>query len=252
MEIYAAMVSNMDYHIGRLLQYLEKTGKLDNTFIVFISDNGADGNSPIDLPGNKEWLARDFDNSLQNLGHKGSYADYGAQWAQVSSTPYPLFKGFTNEGGIRAPAIISAKMLKQAHLQGTLNQDVVHVMDLMPTLLDLAGVPALGKTFHGRPVQTISGKSMRPLLEGQAMAERQIGWELFGRRAIRQGQWKAVYIPGPVGPATWQLYDLSRDPGEIHDLATEQPARLETLLGEWQKYVEETGVILSQSPFQPD
>ena len=243
MEIYAAMVSNMDYHIGRLLQYLEKTGKLDNTFIVFISDNGADGNSPIDLPGNKEWLTRDFDNSLQNLGHKGSYADYGAQWAQVSSTPYPLFKGFTNEGGIRAPAIISAKMLKQAHLQGTLNQDVVHVMDLMPTLLDLAGVPALGKTFQGRAVQTISGQSMRPLLEGQAMAQRQIGWELFGRKALRKGDWKITYVNPPYGNSQWQLYDLKRDPTESRDLAAKEPVKMQEMLVAWEQYVKQNNVL---------
>ena len=78
------------------------------------------------------------------------------------------------------------------------------------------------------------------------------GWELFGRRAIRQGSWKAVWIPGPVGQATWQLYDLSSDPGEIHDLAASQPDKLSALIGHWQKYVEETGVILSASPFQPD
>jgi arylsulfatase len=75
---------------------------------------------------------------------------------------------------------------------------------------------------------------------------------LFGRRAIRQGSWKAVWIPGPVGPATWQLYDLASDPGEIHDLALSQPDRLSSLIGHWQQYVEETGVILSASPFQPD
>lgn len=243
MEIYAAMVSNMDFHIGRLLKYLEDQGKLDNTFIVFISDNGADGNSPVDLPGNKEWLARDFDNSLKNLGHKGSYADYGAQWAQVSSTPYPLFKGFVTEGGIRAPAIISARMLKQAHLQGTRRDDMVHVMDLMPTLLDLAGVPPLGKTFQGRPVQTISGKSMLPLLEGQAMGERQIGWELFGRKALRKGDWKISWVNQPYGDSAWRLFNLKDDPTESRNLASSEPAKLKEMQVAWEQYVKENNVL---------
>lgn len=243
MEIYAAMVSNMDFHIGRLLKYLEDQGKLDNTFIVFISDNGADGNSPVDLPGNKAWLARDFDNSLKNLGHKGSYADYGAQWAQVSSTPYPLFKGFVTEGGIRAPAIISARMLKEAHLQGTRRDDVVHVVDLMPTLLDLAAVPPLGKTFQGRPVQTIAGKSMLPLLEGQAMGERQIGWELFGRKALRKGDWKISWVNQPYGDSAWRLFNLKDDPTESRNLAHREPAKLQEMQVAWEQYVKENNVL---------
>ncbi|MGH8465572.1 MAG: arylsulfatase, partial [Pseudomonas sp.] len=130
------------------------------------------------------------------------------------------------------------------------------VMDITPTLLDLAGVRHPGTRWRGRDVAALRGKSWLGYLSGeteQVHDENTVtGWELFGRRAIRQGQWKAVYIPGPVGPATWQLYDLANDPGEIDDLALAQPAKLSALLGEWQKYVEETGVILSESPFQPD
>src|SRR5690606_7936082 len=103
MEIYAAMVENMDHHISRVMAYLRETGKLDNTFILFMSDNGSDGNSPIDLPGNREWIAKAFDNSLENMGRKGSYVGYGAQWAQVGATPFAFFKGFTSEGGITVP-----------------------------------------------------------------------------------------------------------------------------------------------------
>ncbi|MNP30748.1 Arylsulfatase [compost metagenome] len=153
-----------------------------------------------------------------------------------------MFKGFTTEGGIRAPAIISAKMLKKAHLQGTLNRDTVHVMDLMPTMLDLAGV-SLGKTFHGRPVQTISGKSMRPLLEGQSMGERQIGWELFGRKALRKGDWKITLVNKPYGNADWQLYNLKIDPTESQDLASNEPAKLKEMLLAWNQYAKENNVL---------
>lgn len=134
-------------------------------------------------------------------------------------------------------------MLKKAHLQGTLNNDMVHVMDLMPTLLDLAGVPALGKTFQGRPVQAISGKSMRPLLEGRAMAQRQIGWELFGRKALRKGHWKITLVNPPYGTAQWQLYDLKSDPTESRDLAQAEPGKLKEMLVAWDQYAKENNVL---------
>lgn len=144
----------------------------------------------------------------------------------------------------------------QLPLKGQISHGFGTVMDITPTLLDLAGVRHPGKRWRGRDVAPLRGKSWLGFLSGETARvhdeQTVTGWELFGRRAIRQGQWKAVYIPGPVGPATWQLYDLGQDPGEIHDLAHSQPEKLRTLLEEWQRYVDETGVILSESPFQPD
>src|SRR5690606_20493317 len=133
-------------------------GKLDNTFILFMSDNGSDGNSPIDLPGNREWMAKYFDNSPENMGRKGSYIDYGAQWAQVGATPFPFFKGFTSEGGITVPAIISHPSLKAQ--AGKLDRNFYHVMDVMPTVLELAGIKHPGTHFKGREVQPMQGVSM--------------------------------------------------------------------------------------------
>lgn len=244
MEIYASMVSNMDHHIGRLMQYLEDNGKLDNTYVIFMSDNGADGNSPIDLPGNAEWFARDFDNSIENIGHKGSFTDYGAQWAQVSATPFPLFKGFTTQGGITAPAIISSKKIKESPVAGTMSGEMVHVMDIMPTLLDLANV-SLGKEFNGRPVQTIRGESIVPLLKGQSLhkEDRVIGWELFGRKALRKGDWKITWIAKPYGTAEWQLYNLKDDPSESQDLAKTNSRKLKEMLSAWSDYAKQNNVL---------
>lgn len=257
MEVYAAMVERMDWNIGRVLDYLRNQGLLDNTLVLFMSDNGAEGALleafPKFGPHLASYLDQHYDNSLDNIGRANSYVWYGPHWAQAATAPSRLFKAFTTEGGIRVPALLHYPALAR---QGQISHEFSTVMDITPTLLDLAGVRHPGKRWRGRDVAPLRGKSWLGYLSGetaQVHDENTVtGWELFGRRAIRQGHWKAVYIPGPVGPATWQLYDLSRDPGEIHDLATEQPARLETLLGEWQKYVEETGVILSQSPFQPD
>lgn len=242
MEIYAAMVDNMDHHIGRLLDYLRKTGELDNTFILFMSDNGADGNSPIDLPGNREWMARDFDNSLENMGRKGSYIDYGAQWAQVGSTPFPYFKGFTAEGGITVPAIVWHPSLKAR--AGQIDRNHFHVMDVMPTLLEMAGIQQPGKKFRGREVQPIQGRSMLAALRGEAVPERAIGWELFGRRALRKGDWKMTWMSPPYGSGQWKLYNLANDPVEAYDLAEQEPAKLEEMLGEWESYVRRNNVLL--------
>ncbi len=257
MEVYAAMVERMDWNIGRVLDYLRNQGQLDNTLVLFMSDNGAEGALleafPKFGPHLASYLDQHYDNSLENIGRANSYVWYGPQWAQAATAPSRLYKAFTSEGGIRVPALVHYPALAR---QGQISHQFSTVLDITPTLLDLAGVRHPGTRWRGRDVAALRGKSWLGYLSGETEQVHDdntvTGWELFGRRAIRQGQWKAVYIPGPVGPATWQLYDLASDPGEIDDLAQTQPARLQALLGEWQKYVEETGVILSESPFQPD
>ncbi|WP_416139401.1 arylsulfatase [Halomonas sp. HK25] len=240
MEIYAAMVDNMDHHIGRIIDYLEDTGELDNTFILFLSDNGADGNTPLDLPGNREWIANEFDNSWGNLGRKGSYIDYGAQWAQVGSTPLPFFKGMTSQGGVQVPAIVRHSSVLTP---GEINDEILHVMDVMPTLLELAGVDHPGDAFQGREVHPMEGLSMLPVLQGEAMSERALGWELFGRRALRKGDWKLVWMTEPYGAGEWQLYNLAEDPTELRDLADQEPEKLAELLADWEAYVARNNVL---------
>lgn len=240
MEVYAAMVDNMDHHIGRVIDYLKQTGEYDNTFILFISDNGADGNSPLGLPGNDVWMNEAFDNSLQNMGRKGSYIDYGAQWAQVSATPFPFFKGLTTQGGIQVPAIIRHPDVSKP---GSINAEVAHVMDVMPTFLELAGIQPPAGTFKGREVAALQGVSMLPMLQDKAMPERAIGWELFGRKALRKGDWKILNMSVPYGTAGWQLYNLADDPTETTDLAASQPEKLKELLGEWDEYVARNNVL---------
>ena len=122
------------------------------------------------------------------------------------------------------------------------------VMDIAPTVLELAGISHPGTAYRGHDVAPMRGRSLVAYLSGDSEevhgADTGTGWELFGRRAIRQGDWKAVYLPAPYGPGAWQLYDLSDDPGEIDDLAASRPDKLAELLALWDRYVEETGVIL--------
>ncbi|MGO2135490.1 MAG: arylsulfatase [Marinobacter sp.] len=240
MEIYAAMVDNMDENIGRVIAHLEKAGKLDNTVVMFMSDNGADGNSPEVLPRNKEWIASEYDNSFENMGRRDSYIWYGAQWGQVSATPWPMWKGYPTQGGFLVPAILS---LPGKDTKGEINHEFFHVMDIMPTFLELAGIEVPASPYKGREVFEVQGISMVPGLNGNAPENRVVGWELYGRSAVRMGDWKIRLMEPPYGPGEWQLFNLAVDPAETTDLASKEPEKLKQLLAEWDKYVKRNGVI---------
>jgi arylsulfatase len=253
MELYAAMIEYMDGQIGRLLDHLKKTGQYDNTVIVFMSDNGAAGEDMAELltqlaPAAHDWFVSTFDNRPENWGRPGSCVEYGPAWAQVSSVPFRQFKGVVADGGIHLPLIVTGPGVKH---QGDLNSSLLHVMDITPTLLELAGI----QTTPTEGVASIQGKSMAPLLAGRQKQIRSdsdwVGWELFGNRAIRQGTWKLLYqLPRAGGSGDWQLFNLKDDPAELHDLSTEHTNKRAGLLKLWDEYVQRNGVILSDAgPF---
>ena len=224
MEVYAAMVDRMDHNIGRVIDYLAETGELDNTVVVFLSDNGAEGAILESLPilggAIAAEIEKNWDNSLDNAGAANSFIWYGPRWAQAATAPSRLHKAFTTEGGIRVVGFVTWPGFDRQHQIGTAFSTV---MDIAPTFLELAGVTHPGTEYRGREVAPMRGRSLLPYLSGEAEAVHDdvtgTGWELFGRRAIRQGDWKALHLPEPYGPGDWQLYDLSTDPGEINDLA---------------------------------
>ncbi|MFL1453968.1 arylsulfatase [Marinobacter sp. GN3S48] len=243
MEVYAAMVDNLDANIGRLMDWLDKKGRLDNTVILFASDNGAEGNNPTLHPQTKQWIAEKFDNSLENMGRKGSYIWYGPQWGQVGSTPFAFFKGFTSEGGIRAPAIIRYPD-QNSDSQGSIDHSLYSVMDVMPTFLELAGVKAPDTPYKGRDIHPIQGMSMlNSLAAAQNGKERVLGWELFGRTAIRKGDWKLRHIGAPFESRQWALFNVKSDPAELVDLSDEYPDKVSDLKAEWKDYAERNNVI---------
>lgn len=247
MEVYAAMVERLDWNVGRVVSHLRATGELENTVVIFLSDNGAEGAALEALPivGKRaqRFIGKHYDNRVENIGRANSYVWYGPRWAQAATAPSRQYKLFTSQGGIRVPAFITWPGL---HRQGDISHDFATVMDIVPTLLELAGTAHPGRHYQGREVLPIRGRSLLSYLQGKSQAphaaDETTGWELFRARAIRQGNWKALYIPKPDGPGRWQLYDLNRDPGEIHDLAQAEPARLQALKQYWQDYVDETGV----------
>ena len=240
MEIYAAMVDNLDHNIGRLVDYLRKSGQYDNTLIVFMSDNGAAGENHAQFypPGPHT------DNSYANLGQKGSQIDYGLRWAEVSAAPFHLFKGTTAEGGISVPAIV--QLPKSLRRQGV-ERGVARVDDLAPTFLELAGIEA--PTDAGK--HPITGKSMLPMLAGKGSPhiDDSLAGELFGNTYYREGNLKLLGMRPQAGfgdnaqPPQWQLFDLAQDRGETTDLAAAQPETVQRLKAAWLKYAERVGVV---------
>jgi arylsulfatase len=244
MEVYAAMVDYLDMSIGRLFDYLREQGLYENTLIVFFSDNGANGAHATAYPGNADGsYLGEFDNSLENRGLPGSFIDMGPGWARASSAPFRLFKSFTTQGGIRSPLIV--KSPGGAPAAGQWNHAFLHVTDIMPTLLELAGA-TYPVERDGRALRQPTGQSLVPILDGQVSGVREsegIGYELFEMRAYIRDHWKLLRLPEPFGTGSWQLYDLASDPGEVRDLSSEHPDLKAELEAEWQRYAERNDVF---------
>ncbi len=246
MEVYAAMIERLDANIGRVIDHLKAINQFENTLIIFMSDNGAEGNSILSIADTREWVAENFDNSFENLGRQKSYIFTGPSWAQVSSLPYKWYKGFSTEGGVRSPLIISHPQWT-AHAR-KISNDFISVKDLAPTILDFAGIPHPGTDFQGRKVYPLDGTSLIDWLKGNTEfvhdREKAHCWELYGRRAVLKGDWKAEYYDKPYGNDTWELYNLKEDPAEMNNLASSEQEKLEELKADWDVYAEEYKLTL--------
>lgn len=229
MAVYAAMVDRMDQNVGRLLAKLRELKKDSNTLIVFLSDNGA-------CSGTHHYGATPKDPPPSGPGPVDSFHTYDSPWADVSVAPFYGYKDTCYEGGLATPAVIAwADGLKSG--RGTILPDVAHIMDLMPTFLELAGAtyPA---TFAGKPIPPMEGRSLVPLLDGKPWAGHpELFWEYNGDRAVRRGDWKIVSLPDEP----WELYDLSRDRAEQHNLAAARPDLVRDLGNDWNAWAHKVG-----------
>ena len=242
MEVYAGMVECIDANVGKVIAELESIGELENTFVCFMSDNGAEGAAyesyPLFESGVIPHLRKYYDNSVENLGNGNSFIWYGPRWAQAATAPSRLYKAFTTEGGVRVPflARFPQDVPVASQAKGITDQFAT-IMDLAPSILQMAGIKHPAPTYQGRQIVPMRGKSFLSWALGQSdrVHEKDFiqGWETSGRAALRFGDWKIVYIPKPKGPERWQLYNLRSDPGEIHDLAEAEPDRLKSLLKLW-------------------
>ena len=242
MEVYAAMIDYMDGQIARIVAWLEESGKMDNTMIVFISDNGANGGQIVNYPGATPEFVASHDNSIENIGLPNSLTDMGPNWASASMSPFRLFKGFTTEGGIKAPCVI--KLPKSLKAGNKMIQAFTHISDLAPTFLALANTAHPSEQNEAIP--SMMGKSLNPLLTGKVKkihANEGVGYELHGRRAYFKDEWKIVNLAKPFGNGDWQLYNLQDDPTEINDLSNEYPEKREALITGWNEYSDHVGIV---------
>jgi arylsulfatase len=259
MELYAGMVENLDFHVGRLIDHLKEIGEYENTVFIVFGDNGAEGTDLFEMisgtPGSRDFLfaAAAWSQTHPNAwGDPGSYVAYGPMWAQVSMTPFSQYKGWLAEGGIRNALIVSGPLVKRPN--GSINHGVMHVADIMPTLLELAGT-SYPKTYQGRELPAPLGVSWGPVLAGKAESPRSeqdvLAWELFGNRAVRKGDWKLRWEIKPFGKGDWELFDLAADPAERKDLAAERPEKLTEMAAHWDDYARAKHVVLpSRGPFE--
>jgi len=243
MAVYASMIELMDQEIGRLINYLKKTGQYDNTYILFFSDNGSNGAGMGSYPDtDDEWVARNSDNRYENIGRKGSRNAIGFEWAVTANTPLRLIKGTIAEGGTRSPLIVTGPGI--AH--GKRSDALLHVKDMAPTFLKIAGA-SHPTQYKGMDVLPIQGKSMLTILKGESKSVRSdqdtLGWELIGLRAMRSGDWKATRLAPPFGERKWQLFNMKNDPGEAVDVSSNHPDKLQTLINAYKNYAEQNGVV---------
>jgi len=244
MEVYAAMIDYMDEQIARVFDYLKEVGEYDNTMIIFLSDNGANGALPTAYPGQTDEYLGGFDNSLENRGLVNSFIETGPGWAQASMAPWRMFKAFTSEGGIRAPFLV--KPPGRLDSPGAQNHSFFHVRDIMPTILELTGATHPDE-LDGRQLRPMHGRSVLELLTGKTSTPyagaSHVGYELFGMKAFFDGDWKILRMPHPFGTGEWQLHNLKHDPAEMNDLGEEYPDKLKELVAEWEQYEAENGVL---------
>ena len=264
MAVYAAMVEGMDTSIGRLVESLRKKGELENTLLIFLSDNGAcaewepfgfdlDPTAYRDrppghgingyTPGRPNHLHTGED--LAGMGGPGSLFSYGSAWANLSNTPLWLYKHYAHEGGIRTPMIVHwPARIKDG---GGTRKQVSHIMDIMATCLEAAGAEYPAEQ-DGREILPMEGKSLLPAIEGKATPPRTLVFEHERNAALMEGDWKLVgqrviKKDGLAPAAIWELYNLKMDPAEQRDLSKDEPERVARMVKTLEKEAKRTQVL---------
>lgn len=251
MEVYAAQIDRMDQGIGRIVRALEETGRLDNTLIIFLADNGAcaedipEGVSLEELV-DKLMIARAHTRSGEPVhignntsimpGPENTYQSYGQAWANLSNTPFRLYKHWIHEGGISTPLIMHWP--RGIAERGAIRHTPGYLPDIMATLLDVTGLP-YPEQFEGRPVAPLEGHSLKPALQAELPERPPMFWEHEGNSAVRIGKWKLVR----KHPGAWELYDMEADRTELNDLAAEQPERVRDMAAQYEAWAQRCGVI---------
>ena len=240
MAIFAAMVDIMDENIGRVVQTLKDNGQFDNTFIIFMSDNGACA----------EWHEFGFDfrtglqyhthvgRELDSMGLKGTYHHYGTGWANACNTPLNLYKHYAHEGGISTPCIVSWG--DKIGNKGSIDHQPCHFSDIMATCIELAGT-TYPEIYKGNKITPLAGISILPIVRGEKMPLRYIYAEHEGNRMVRQGDWKIV--SAHFSRDEWELYNIAEDRTEQHNLAAQNPEKVASMARAYDEWAKQSDVL---------
>ena len=241
MELYAAMVDNLDRHVGVLVNYLRENKLFENTLIIFLSDNGAASADFYNAGPYVEFLRDHYDNSLANMGSPSSFVSYGQPWAEAGSAPFRRHKWYTTQGGMVSPMFISGSMLER---RGK-SSEYLTVMDIAPTLIELTGA-----SYPEEGVAPMAGVSMVGFLENrrdtihEAEHETVIFHRGFGM--ARKGKWKLLSQVRPFDESDLELYDVIADPGETKNLRDSNPEKFEEMLQLWREERRRLGILLPE------
>lgn len=255
------MADRMDWNTGRAVDHLKQVGEYEDTFVLFMSDNGAEGASyeavPLVCDSIMAHVDKYYDNSLDNIGRGDSFVWHGCRWAQTATAPSRLYKMHSTEGGCRVPPIVKppvSLVAPKAGCGGLITDAFCTVMDIVPTVLELAGLEH-PSTYKGRSVAPLRGRSWTKSLSlvgktgnggGRSHIHDQdyvVGFEIAGSGALRRGDWKITFVPAAKGPQRWELFNIKSDLGEVHDLALEKPDLLTEMLRLWEEYKHDVGSV---------
>ena len=249
MAVYAAQIDRMDQNIGKIVGKLEERNILENTLILFLSDNGGNyeemapsggavANDPLFRPHETRdgKLMRTGNSPSIMPGPADTYSSYGIPWGNASNTPFRQYKHYAHEGGISTPLVAHwPAMIRE---KNSLTAQVGHEIDVMATCLDIAGI-SYPMTYQGRQILPLEGKSLLPVFQGkQREGHSTICWEHEGNGAIRQGKWKLV----SAYPDWWELYDMEADRTEMHNLADQYPERVKEMTALYKAWAKRVGV----------
>ncbi len=236
MELYAGMVSNLDENIGRLTQYLEDKNELENTFIIFMSDNGA-AHRDFYYSENFKVLQEYYNDDVDRMGKEDSYVSYGPQWAEAGSAPFKYFKDYATEGGTNTTLIISSPIVKA---KNEINPEYATVQDIAPTIFELANTsyPKAKNDLY-----PLKGESILPFLrkekENIHSEDHVFVFEHFSHAMVKKRKWKIVNSKKPFDIKNFELFDLDTDISEQIDLQSKHPEKYAELIAEWEKYSKE-------------
>jgi len=264
METYAAMVDAMDQGVGKILKALKENGELENTVIIYMHDNGGcaelEGSDKPEISLNNEQkslkpIPADFiqmnkkpeytrDGKFVRSGRgvmagpADTWMAYGPEWANVSNTPFRLYKSYVHQGGIASPLIINWR--NGIKSKGNITRQLSHLIDIVPTVLEITGAKYPEK-LNENTIQPLEGISLVPAFKNKIVDRNLIFWEHSANRAIRIGNWKLVAkvkttkVFTPEDENVWELYDLEKDPSEMINLASKYPEKVKEMAGLWQK-----------------